>query len=96
VSSPLSNQSLADLVLLLIGISLIQSVLAFAYPLDPHGPARIFYDSKHWASYAGGLLGAATFMTADTLLVRRLISISMCIDSQYTLIQAFTRSIAVS
>jgi hypothetical protein len=66
LNSPLYNRPSTS-----IGIGLYQSVEAFAYQVDPRGPIQIFNNApNHWETYIGAILGAATFMTADVILVR--------------------------
>ncbi|KAH6874479.1 hypothetical protein BKA70DRAFT_257323 [Coprinopsis sp. MPI-PUGE-AT-0042] len=52
-------------------ILLFQSVVAFAYQTDVHGPLRIYNDMGYWATDTGPYLGATVLMIGDFLLIYR-------------------------
>ncbi|KAH6874498.1 hypothetical protein BKA70DRAFT_1577202 [Coprinopsis sp. MPI-PUGE-AT-0042] len=74
LSSPplaLSNPSRHSFYSSPLGILLFQSVVAFAYQTDVHGPLRIYNDMGYWATYTGPYLGATVLMIGDFLLIYR-------------------------
>ncbi|KAH6867315.1 hypothetical protein BKA70DRAFT_1497113 [Coprinopsis sp. MPI-PUGE-AT-0042] len=51
------------------GLTVFQSVVAFAYQTDIYGPIRIVNDMGYWASYTSPIIGATIFMTGDILVI---------------------------
>ncbi|KAH6874480.1 hypothetical protein BKA70DRAFT_1480184 [Coprinopsis sp. MPI-PUGE-AT-0042] len=67
----MGNALMFILITIHTSIRLFQSVVAFAYQTEIHGPFRVFGDMGYWATNTEPYLGAATYMTGDILMIYR-------------------------